>query len=532
MVATKNPCRARVALLWLAPVLLALTSCTPPGPRALLEGERLMKEARYGEAIEQLRKATSLLKDNAQAWNYLGLACHQAGLPREADEAYRKAVSLNPNLASARFNLGCLWLEANRPADAALQFGSYVMLEPQKLEGRLYLGVAQLRAGRSDEAEKAFRGLLAAQPGQADALNGLALAQLQRNRARDASATLGSALLAKPDYPPAVLNLAVVNHAYLKNKPLALEYYKAYLRLNPRPLFYDRAAAAASRLEAELNQLRLATNPPVTAPAATNLAPTIVTNPAPRTNVFFPVTNRPVAVVRSNLVPVARLTNAVATRTNGPPVAAVISNQPAATANVPALVLTNPASPEPPKPVVSAKTDPPSPPVPRYPYLHSAKPAAGDRQKAMNLYQVGEKALADQRWADALVNFEAATKVDPAFAEAHARLGRVAMEVGDRAKAMAAYETALALQPNLAAARFNFALALQQEGYWADAAGEFEKYYEQNPNESNGRLSLATLYLQRLNAPAKARAHYLKLLELEPQHPQAGAIREWLRRNP
>jgi len=32
--------------------------------------------------------------------------------------------------------------------------------------------------------------------------------------------------------------------------------------------------------------------------------------------------------------------------------------------------------------------------------------------------------------------------------------------------------------------------------------------------------------------PVKARQHYLKVLEVEPRHPQAGAIRYWLAANP
>src|SRR5215467_8808748 len=61
------------------PILICLSlscGCTPPGPRALLEGKRLIEQGKYARAIEKMRSATSLLATNAQAWNYLGLACH------------------------------------------------------------------------------------------------------------------------------------------------------------------------------------------------------------------------------------------------------------------------------------------------------------------------------------------------------------------------------------------------------------------------------------------------------------------------
>src|SRR5438046_770878 len=59
-----------VALLLL---FVGLAGCTPAGPRALLEGKRLLERERYPQAVEQLRTATGLMTTNAQAWNYLGI---------------------------------------------------------------------------------------------------------------------------------------------------------------------------------------------------------------------------------------------------------------------------------------------------------------------------------------------------------------------------------------------------------------------------------------------------------------------------
>src|SRR5262249_54458506 len=98
---------------FLAAVTL-FTACRPPGVRALLEGQRLMEKGEYQPAIEKLRTAVVLLgSTNAQAYNSLGLACHQAGQFAEAKRAYERALALNPDLAEIRFNLGCLWLTQN-----------------------------------------------------------------------------------------------------------------------------------------------------------------------------------------------------------------------------------------------------------------------------------------------------------------------------------------------------------------------------------------------------------------------------------
>jgi hypothetical protein len=53
-----------------------------------------------------------------------------------------------------------------------------------------------------------------------------------------------------------------------------------------------------------------------------------------------------------------------------------------------------------------------------------------------------------------------------------------------------------------------------------------------SPNDARGHLALGNLYAQQLHQPAKARDHYLRVLETDPRNPQAEAIRRWLSANP
>ncbi|NDE98741.1 MAG: tetratricopeptide repeat protein, partial [Verrucomicrobia bacterium] len=101
---TNQKCVAVGRFLLLA-LLMGLAGCMPPGPRALLTGERLIKEGKYNEAIAPLTEATVLLPRNAQTWNHLGLANHNAGKANAARSAYLKALEVDVNLAPARFNL-------------------------------------------------------------------------------------------------------------------------------------------------------------------------------------------------------------------------------------------------------------------------------------------------------------------------------------------------------------------------------------------------------------------------------------------
>src|SRR2546421_188099 len=217
--------------------------CTPPGPRALLKGERLIREGKYAEAVESLQTATRLLPKNAQAYNHLGLALHGNKQFAPALAAYKKALALDHKLAAAHYNLGCLYLEQNDPAAASEELTSYTLLQPNSVDGWLKLGNAQLRAHRLDPAEKAFKAALALQPRHPEVLNGLGIIQLQRKRPQEALNYFNLALVQNPKYSPALLNAAVVNHQHLNNSPAALEKYRQYLALQPRPANWESISA-------------------------------------------------------------------------------------------------------------------------------------------------------------------------------------------------------------------------------------------------------------------------------------------------
>ncbi len=271
--------KKHLPLLLSLSVLLAaawLTGCTPPGPRALLEGRRLIEHGDYEPAVEELKLATSLMQTNASAWNYLGLAYHHAGHPNEAYEAYQKSLRLNHDLVWVHYNIGCLLLEQNRTDAARDEFTAFVLHQGNSLDGRLKLGTAQLRLGDLANAEKNFNEALRINPQNAEALNDLGVIQAQRRRYHDAITDFNSALKQQPACAPALLNLAVTLQESNPNaRPLALQKYQEYLALNPRPANFDAVNIVAHQLDAELNPSHAMPNIASAAPAPA---------PAPRTN--------------------------------------------------------------------------------------------------------------------------------------------------------------------------------------------------------------------------------------------------------
>jgi tetratricopeptide (TPR) repeat protein len=264
-----------VALSW-------MTGCTPPGPRALLEGRRLIEQGDYAGAVEQLKLATSLMQTNALAWNYLGLACHHANLPNDAFAAYQRALKLDHDLVWVHYNLGCLLLEQNRPDGARDELTAFVLHEGKSRDGWLKLGTAQLRLGDLSSSEKSFNEALRLGPQDPVALNDLGIIQLQRRRPRDAIAYFSAALKQQPDYAPGLLNLAVVSQSLPNGRPLALQHYQEYLALNPRPANWDAVKVLAHQLEQELNPSALAR--PAAGFAAAAPAPTPAPTRSPPAN--------------------------------------------------------------------------------------------------------------------------------------------------------------------------------------------------------------------------------------------------------
>lgn len=172
------------------------------------------------------------------------------------------------------------------------------------------------------------------------------------------------------------------------------------------------------------------------------------------------------------------------------------------------------------------------PSFPRYHYLAPDKPKSGDRIKAASAFTQGRGFEDASRWPDAAKAYQMAAAIDPSWFEAQYNFGVIAARLRNFSPALAAYERALAIQPASVDARYNFAMTLKLAGYALDAVNELEKIAASNPSEARTHLALANLYAQQLHDIARARMHYLKVLELDPRNSQATNIRFWLSSNP
>ena len=596
MLAQINSVRGAIFLLALA---LVFSGCTPAGPRALLKGKKYLDRGDITAAVTQLKRATTLLSTNANAWNYYGVALQRAGQPDDAAAAYQTALKLDHELVEAHYNLGLLWLEQNKPEAAKEEFTTYTMRRPNDPVGWLKLGFAQLEARDTLMAERSFSTVHALKGHEAEAWNGFGLASVQLGKFKDATEFFVAAVQTNADFAPAILNLATVYQQYLHDNRAALANYQAYLALTPRPANYNDVKAIVANIEQSDVASTVMTpaviktsNPPAEPKPKVNIV--TVTHPAPTirpeteetsanhaaqrtTGGSTPAPAPTVVSVPSETVQVRPEPQIVTSpRTNPPNRPTIVSTPRKPVTNTVASrePLEVPMPEEPPKtgfwhrffasdksdgsgkryredtvtPIPPAATDEPAgtkaedqkPAEPKatpvsafshYNYTSPQKPVEGDRRAAEGAFTKARLAEQDEKWPDAEQWYQTAADTDPSWFEAQYNTGVIAHRLRTYSVALPRYELALAIQPESVDARYNFALALKASGYPLDAASELKKILATNPDEVRAHLALANLYAQSLHDTAQAREHYLKVLDLQPDNPQAPDIRFWVSAN-
>jgi len=506
--------------LLLLALAVCLAGCTPAGPGALLKGKKYLDRGDYTGAVAELKLATSLLTTNAQAWNYLGLAYQYAGQPADAVGAYQRALNLDRDLVEVHYNLGCLWLDENKPDTAQTEFTAYTLRRSNAPEGWLKLGWAQLRGRELAPAEKSFNYALYLSPNNAEALNGLGLAQVQRDHPREAALYFSAAVKAHPDYAPALLNLATVTQTYLRDNKTALQYYRAYLALTPRPANWNEVNAMAGSLE---QPVAVAVANPPAPPAYQNQ--TVASAPAAVNETKAP----PVNVVRAAPLPKAQ------------PVARVYSNPPPSHPVRPAQVVQ--VQPEP----VVAQAQPPgtgpvasaaAPVVASSPPAPDGKPSAWHRLNPVGWFHSSappKKYLASgvtplPSGADEIENPAVTSPVansSPAAASTTPPVTE-SRPIKILAPAPQTYPRYLYLSPRkpkagdrrTATGAFTRARESEQDGRWLDALKGYQQAAESDPGWFEAQYNFGVLAYRLQNYP-QALAAYELALAIQPDSTDA-----------
>lgn len=508
-------------------------------------GAAQLRARQYDAAEKSFATALKLDPRQAEAWNGLGVSQAMRRRPREAGQSFTNALRVQADYAPALLNQAIVTHQYLNDRPLALrQYREYLALQP-----------APLHAAAVAEIVKALEQELSVAPRPALTAHQTASASAATNKPPQPTNAPARSLAttAAPTPPlaaPAQLT-APAQSALLAQRPTAppirapaatlpLEVVQLASENTTQPPRDDAQPTAAALLTAAA--------PPSAAPPPTAAAPT----PSPP----------PPEPTPGGALPDLPLTTPVARETSKPgllqrlnPLNLLRSEEkPGAASLAKAAPVRSTPLPSPPVQPAAAPTLPSSPaaspseswsreapgvtPLPgrfavrRYVYLSPARPAPGDRRAALTAFDKGRQAQQAGRLREAIAAYEEAARLDPALFEARYNLGVAAQEAGELPRALSAYEHALSINPTALDARYNFALALRQAGFPRDAAEELEKVLAANPDEARAHFTLANLYAQHLHLTQPARTHYQKVLELQPGHPQAAAIRYWLAANP
>ena len=524
----------------------------------MFRGEGLLQAGKPKEAAIQFEQATQYLPVEWRAWNFLGLARHRAGNLEGADQAYQKAVELvgkrrysssHPSFV-LYFNMGRLNLDRERVVDAQNQLHTYAT-EKQNFISMFWLAEAFGRNGHWPQAELTLQSAIKLKPDSAVALNRLGIAQLQAKKPEEAISSFLQALVCRKDFGEAQRNLAITYHRYapaeLENpEELALQAFKDYLALEPADA--DAVELIADELEAKLHPERLTVES-----AATNLLSGVSTNASLKPHVVEPniivraqssgTTNAPTIIRRQNTrLPIG-----------GPPNSAT-ATKPSPSENTVVITPSTPATPPKKAFVASATTDKPPervaktsptatlpikvrpkvpdvPGIARYHYTQPARPQVGDNERARKVFDKAYHHHKLNQLNEAIVGYREVLVLDPGFQQAHLNSAIAYHSRGEFKKALPSYELALAINPLSKISRYGFAQSLHRGEFYVDAAREFEKLIEVYEAYLPGHLELAIIYAGKLKKPDRAKMHYRRVLELNPQHSEAPVIRDWLLAN-
>jgi len=489
-----------------------LAGCLKLGSAHLRSREALGAEKSFGEALR-------IAPTNAEALNGLGLARLQRGRSAEAVQYFSTALRHSPGYPPALLNLGIVrHLHLRDKAGALQAYQDYLKTSPPP---RNSAAISSIVAQLQQELASASRPVTN-QPTVAQVTSG--------------SPGPPSSAAEKPALTPPPTAQATQAQATVVRQPTTI----SNVAKSPAPPTGSRVAetgTVASRPTPGAPRASgVVTSPPAAKPEVVRLPEEPAIKPA--RDVTEPGSTTQVAssgkrVIADPPVPKSEKKRGFLQSINPLNLFGGEGKQPSGTTRMqPA----TPAGQELPAPSEDSGSPREAPAEakrwPKYTYRNPVLPPGRNRANAEHAFADGVKAQAAHRLEEAIVSYRKATQLDPTYFEAHYNLGLAQAALGKLAGALESYENALAVEPQSLDARYNFALTLRQANYIPDAVAEFKKLLRTYPNEPRANLALGNLYSQQLGQPSLARAHYLKVLQVEPRHPQANAIRYWLAANP
>jgi superkiller protein 3 len=130
---------------------------------------------------------------------------------------------------------------------------------------------------------------------------------------------------------------------------------------------------------------------------------------------------------------------------------------------------------------------------------------------------------------EAIEAYQKALALEPHNAQAYFNLGYSYERLKMYDRAIEAYNRAIAAKPNYVKAYNNLAAVYKEKGRYGKAIAAFNKALQLDPTYAHAHLGLGAIYADELKDIRKARYHYKRYIELQPNGPYAPQVRAWLR---
>jgi cytochrome c-type biogenesis protein CcmH/NrfG len=131
---------------------------------------------------------------------------------------------------------------------------------------------------------------------------------------------------------------------------------------------------------------------------------------------------------------------------------------------------------------------------------------------------------------DALKLAQEAVKADPKNVNAWITLGNILMDTSRFTEAVDAYQKALEIDPKNADVRVDMGTCYRDSGKPDIAVKEYRKALEINPNHALAHMNLGVVLAYDMKDKTQAIKEFEKYLQLAPNAPNAGQIRQEVQR--
>jgi cytochrome c-type biogenesis protein CcmH/NrfG len=121
---------------------------------------------------------------------------------------------------------------------------------------------------------------------------------------------------------------------------------------------------------------------------------------------------------------------------------------------------------------------------------------------------------------------QAAAKASPKDPQAWIALGNGMMDSQRCEEAIKAYKKALALEPKNVNVRVDMGTCYRRVGKYEEAVKEYKKALKIDPSHLNAHRNLGVVLINDLHRTAEGVKEFKKYLELAPNAPDAGAVKQ------